>query len=112
MDIVNKVDAGTFTKAECQAIFKKDLKIFEDAVRNSVKVDITQNQFDALVSLAFNIGGGGLARSSIIKLLNAGDVQGAADAFLQFNKQFVGGVLVEAGFLTARRKRERAIFLT
>jgi lysozyme len=54
-------------------------------------VPLTQNQFDALVSLVFNIGGGAFRKSTLLKKLNAGDIQGAADQFLVWNKGTVNG---------------------
>ena len=57
---------------------------------------------------AYNVGTGALQKSTLIKLLNAGDTQGAADQFLRWNK--AGGQVV-AG-LTRRREAERKLFLT
>ena len=73
------VHAGdTITEAEATALMKKDLKVFENAVNNAVKVDISQSQFDALVSLAYNIGVGAIAESDTMKYLNEGKVGHAA----------------------------------
>ena len=73
------VHAGdTITEAEATALMKKDLKVFENAVRSAVKVDISQSQFDALVSLAYNIGVGAIAESDTMKYLNEGKVGHAA----------------------------------
>ena len=73
------VHAGdTITEAEATALMKKDLKVFENAVRSAVKVDITQSQFDALVSLSYNIGTGAFADSDTVKALNEGKVGHAA----------------------------------
>lgn len=73
------VHAGdTITEAEATALMKKDLKVFENAVKNAVKVDITQSQFDALVSLSYNIGTGAFASSDTVKALNEGKVGHAA----------------------------------
>jgi lysozyme len=103
-----KVTAGmTITAAESDDILSRDLAKFENAVNNSVKVPLSQNQFDALVSLAFNIGSAAFAKSTLVRKLNGGDVQGAADAFLNWNK---AGGKVLAG-LTNRRQQERAQFL-
>lgn len=73
------VHAGdTITEAEATELMKKDLKVFENAVKNAVKVEITQPQFDALVSLSYNIGTGALADSDTVKALNEGKVGHAA----------------------------------
>lgn len=72
------------TQAEADALFLKDLSRFERAVRNGVKVPITQNQYDALVSLAFNIGESGFLNSTLLKKLNAGDIDEAANQFMRW----------------------------
>jgi hypothetical protein len=51
-----------------------------------VRVPLTQGQFDALVSLCFNIGGSGFRKSTVVRRLNEGNYRGAADAFLMWNK--------------------------
>lgn len=68
---------------------------------------VTQNMFDALVSLAYNIGTGALAKSSVIKHLKNGDKQAAADAFLAY--KFSGGKFIQG--LLNRRHKERKLFL-
>jgi lysozyme len=99
---------GNISQAEGRALLAKDLIRYEDGVKKSVKVKINQNQFDALVSFAYNVGTGALASSTLLKKLNAGDKRGAADEFLKWDK---AGGRVLAG-LTRRRKAERALFLS
>ena len=72
---------------------------------------ITQNMFDALVSLAYNIGTRGLAGSSVYKYIKAGDYKRAADNFLSWNKGRVNGKLEVLGGLVRRRNDERDLFL-
>lgn len=67
-----------------------------------------QNEFDALASFAFNCGLGALQGSTLRRLYNAGDVAGAADEFVKWNK---GGGRVLAG-LTRRRLAERSLFIS
>ena len=69
------------------------------------KGQITQNMFDALISLAYNIGVGGLSKSSVIRHLKNGDKQKAGDAFLMWKN--AGGKPI----LLKRRQKERAVFL-
>lgn len=103
-----KVTKGmTITAAESDAILSRDLATFERAVERSVKVPLSQNEFDALVSLAFNIGGGAFAKSTLVRKLNAGDKAGAAEAFLSWNK--AGGKVLKG--LVTRRQSERRQFL-
>jgi lysozyme len=83
-------------------VLESDLDAFEAAVRESVKVKVSGNEFDALVSLAFNIGINGFRGSTVVRRLNAGDRRGAADAFRMW---------ANPSMLKARRERERALFL-
>lgn len=97
----------TITAAECDEILSRDLATFEAAVSKAVTAPLNQNQFDALVSLAFNIGAGAFARSTLVKKLNDRDYRGAADQFTVWNK---AGGRVKNG-LVKRRADERALFL-
>ena len=99
----------TTTKALAHAWLRDhSIKTYEDAVTQAVKVPLNQNQFDALVSFAYNVGVGALKQSTALRKLNAGDYAGAADALTMWTK-CNGKVL--AG-LVRRRKEERALFLT
>lgn len=88
-------------------LLRADAKIAADAVRAYVKVPLTQNQFDALTSLTYNIGVGAFKGSTLLRLLNAGDYAGAAAQFARWNKS-QGAVLAA---LDARRASESAQFL-
>ncbi|WP_230951259.1 lysozyme, partial [Xylella fastidiosa] len=79
---------------------------FEPAVRRYVRVPLKQQQFDALVSLSFNIGAGAFHRSTLLKRLNAGDVAGALE---QFHVWKWAGGSIQSG-LIIRRAAERALF--
>lgn len=103
-----KVKKGdTCTLDQANEYFSHDLKRFESSVNNLVKAPLSQNQFDALVSLTYNIGSGNFASSTLLKKLNAKDYAGAADQFPLWNK---GGGKVLKG-LVRRRADERALFL-
>lgn len=101
------VPGMTITAEESDAILSRDLVQYESAVAKAVHVPITQGQFDALTSLCFNIGPGNFAKSMVVKKLNAGDVRGAADAILNWNK--AGGQVLNG--LVKRRTAEREQFL-
>jgi lysozyme len=104
-----KVTPGMkITEAEAEEILARDLGKYEAAVDKAVTVEPTPNQFAAMVSLCYNIGPGNFAKSSVVRKLNAGDVDGAAQSFLMWNKA-AGKVL--AG-LTRRREAEKKLFLT
>lgn len=95
------------SEAEASRILVDMLGEFEAAVDRLVTVPITQHEFDALVSFAYNVGTEALAGSTLLRKLNAGDKAGAADQFLRWDKS-AGKTL--AG-LTRRRQEERALFL-
>ena len=97
----------TITPEQAEARLKAELIHFENGVERLVKVQLTQNQFDSLVSFCFNVGVGALAQSTLLKKLNAGNYLGAADEFLKWCKD--NGKTV-AGLLK-RRESERKIFL-
>ncbi|HCI6538319.1 TPA: lysozyme [Klebsiella variicola subsp. variicola] len=94
--------------ATADRLLRTGVVSFDQSVSKMLKVSVTQNQYDALVSLAYNIGTRALSTSTLMKKLNAGDVKGAADAFLSWNRS---GGKVMAG-LTNRRKAEREVFLS
>lgn len=95
------------TAAQADTYFATDLAPFEAVVNHSIKKPMTQSQFDAMVSLAFNIGPAGFAGSSLVKAFNAGNIALAANDFLLWNKS---GGHVSNG-LVNRRESERALFL-
>lgn len=61
----------TITREEALAIFARDMQSYEDAVRDAIKVPLAEHQFDALGSICFNIGQGGLKGSTFVKKINA-----------------------------------------
>lgn len=103
------VEGKVISETTAENLFIQDLAEFEAAVNGLVTVPLTQGQFDALVSFGFNCGTGpeGLGGSTLLKLLNAGQYDQAADQFSRWNKS---GGKVLAG-LTIRRAQERAMFL-
>lgn len=96
----------TISQGQANILLQKDLVKFATGVNNLVKVPLNQNQFDALVSFAYNLGLGNLGSSTLLKLLNAGDYAGAQGQFIRWNK--AGGQVV-AG-LTTRRQAEANLF--
>lgn len=99
------------THEQAMSILAADVILAENAINANVKVPLTQNAFDACVSLTFNIGTGAFASSTVLKKLNANDFVAAADAFLMWDKGIVNGVKQALPGLTARRTRERTLFL-
>lgn len=99
------------TKAQAEERLRKRLREFEGYINRAVKVKLTQNQFDALVSLVYNIGPTNFLSSTLLRKLNASDYVGAADQFLVWNKGRVDGKLQVINGLTNRRREERELFL-
>lgn len=95
------------TPAQADARLGSELLRYEDAVARACVIPPNQNQFDALVCFAWNVGTGGMAGSSVIKAHNRGDFQSAARAFGLWNK---AGGKVWPG-LTRRRAAESALYL-
>lgn len=101
-----------WTREEADAKFAAELAKFERAVDRLVKVELNQNQYDALVSFSYNCGEGALQKSTILKKLNKGDYAGACAGFSAWNKATVKGKRVVLRGLTRRRAAEAALFAT
>lgn len=98
-----------WTQAQCDARFQTDVTAFAQQVDTALGgAATTQNQFDALVSFAYNVGIGNLRSSTLLRLHKAGDYTGAQGQFARWNKA-AGKVL--AG-LTRRRAAEAALYGT
>lgn len=96
------------TEPQAEELLRRDIAWAENAVNKSAVVPLTQNQFDALVSFVFNVGEGAFGSSTLLRMLNAKDYEGAANQLLRWNKQ-KGRVL---NGLTKRREEERKLFLS
>jgi lysozyme len=99
---------------QASALFANTLGQYVDAVNNYVKVPLTQNQFDAMVSFAYNEGTGALKGSTLLKKLCEKNYQDAANQFLLWTKitNPQTGEKEECGTLKERREKERKLFLT
>jgi lysozyme len=97
-----------WTREEAEQAFREELTRFEAAVNRLVKVPISANAYDALVSFAYNCGEGALSKSNLLKKLNKGDHAGAAREFGNWVNS--NGVKNVPG-LVRRRAEEKAMFL-
>lgn len=97
---------SVWTQAECDAELANDMAKFEAVVDRLVKVELKQNQYDALVSFSYNCGAGALQTSTLLKKVNASDFVGAAK---EFNRWTHGGGRVLLG-LVRRRAAESLLF--
>ena len=89
-------------------ILRADLKPTEAVVNSAVTREITQKQYDALVSFTFNLGVGAFKASKVLSYTNEGNYQAAADELLQY--VYAGGRLIDG--LRKRREEERAMYLS
>lgn len=101
----------TITPKDADELLAYDLKSIENAVSNMIYAPLMQGQFDALVSLAFNISLGQFRESEIVRLMNSGDYLGAANAFDLWRKARLHGRVIVVDALVRRRAAEKALFL-
>lgn len=94
------------TEAVAEELLASDLAEFEKGVSAAVKVDLSQNEFDALVSFSFNVGLGNFKKSTLLKKINLGDKEGAAAEFPKWNK--AGGQVLRG--LIKRRNAEKLLW--
>ena len=101
-------EGDTCSEAEAEEWLVQDSASSAAEVERDVTVPLTDDEFDALVVLTFNIGRGAFRGSTLLKKLDAGDYQGAAQEFGRWNKQ----AGKELAGLTRRRAAEEALFIT
>lgn len=102
----NVGDGDTCTDGQALNWLREDLGWVESCINKNVKIPLVQNEFDALCSLVFNIGCTAFAGSTLLKLLNNADYDGASAQFGRWNKQEGK----ELATLTRRREAERELF--
>jgi lysozyme len=102
----------TITQGEAEDLFRMDVEKTEYATGHVLIRRPNENQFAAMVSLAFNIGDGAFAKSTVCRAFNKGDDAAAAQAFGLWNKITVSGKKIISNGLVARRAKETALFLT
>ena len=101
-------DDRVYSQEEVDGILRHDLDRFERGVERFCPSNLSQGQFDALVSFSFNLGLGTLQRSTLRQKLLRGDTEGAAEEFLK--SCMAGGKILKG--LQNRRRDERALFLS
>ncbi len=105
-------DGLQISPADAEALLREyDLPPVERAILASVHAPLNQNEFDALVSFAFNLGAGAFMQSETRSKLNSGERLAAAEAMTAWRKARVGGRLMVVDALVRRRAAERALFL-
>ena len=99
-------EGKVITQEEADALLGEEIVEYEDYVKAAVKVELNQDQFDALVSWTFNLGTGNLNASTMLKVVNAGDFEGVPAQIKRWNK--AGGKVLEG--LIRRREAEANLF--
>ena len=100
------------SEAEAEELLRQDLKKAEYSVRNNVKVPLTQNQFNALVSFTFNLGSAALEDSTLLKKLNRSEYASVPKELNKWVHGRINGKLVPLKGLVKRRKMEGILFET
>ena len=100
-------DNRTWSKEEVDRILAKDVERFERGVLRFLPIKLSQNEFDAILSFAFNLGLGTLQRSTLRQALIRGDKRAAMQSLRKYNK--AGGKVLKG--LDTRRKDEEALFM-
>ena len=99
-------DADVIDEEGAEAFLIEDLEEFEGYVNDLVEVDLTQNQFDALVAWTFNLGPGALKESTLLRKLNEGDFGDIPHQIRRWNR--AGGQVLNG--LVRRREAEALLF--
>jgi lysozyme len=104
-----KVQKGDkITEQEAQQLLDYFVTAFAQGLKKQLKVELNQNQFNALLSFVYNIGMGAFSKSTMLKLINEGKIEEASKQFAVWNKD--NGVISNG--LINRRKDEEALFNT
>jgi lysozyme len=108
--LIKDHEPRTITKEQAEAYLKQDVSSFEKAVASLIKVTTTEDQFSALVSFAYNLGGHALSESTLLRLHNARKFEEASKEFDRWCKARVGSVLKVFSGLVRRRDAEEALY--
>ena len=95
------------TVEKATIILLKDISVAEKTINRLVKIVLTQNQYDALVSFVFNVGSGGFASSTLLKVINSRQLSKVPAAFRMWNKT---GGRISPGLIN-RREAEISLFM-
>lgn len=105
-------EVSVLTQKKAADLLKSDLEPFEDMVNHNIFAPLSQSQFDALVSLSFNIGSAAFLNSSVVHNLNNGQPLAAAAGFDEWRKSIIVDQTYVVDALVRRRTAEKALFLS
>ena len=97
---------SVITQEQAEQMLVEELHEYEGYINNMVTVELNQNQYDAMVSWVYNLGGGNLKASTLLKVVNQGEFDGVPAQIMRWNK--AGGKVLEG--LTRRRQAEADLF--
>lgn len=100
------------SEREAEYLLRYDLQGIEKMVSEAVHAPLDQNEFDALVSFAWNVGRQNFHASDVLKYVNAGEMLAAAESFNAWRKARVDGRLIVVDALVRRRAAEKHLFLS
>lgn len=103
-------DSGFATDEQIDALLLQDLDSIQRSIRGCIKQPVSQNQYDALVSMAFNIGPSAFCSSTLVKKINTADYKEVPNQMLRWTKARVSGVLTPVQGLVNRRVAEANLF--
>lgn len=98
---------SSVTREQAEKLLNDDVKFAANAVANYVRVPLSENQKNALISFVYNVGANAFKNSTMLSLLNAGNYSGAAE---QFGRWVNAGGKFSQG-LANRRAEEKTLFL-
>ena len=105
-------EGTTVTQEQADATLVETVKGHALSLSKGLTAPATQPQFDAMVSLSYNIGKTAIANSTVLRKHNAGAIKDAAAAFTMWNKVTINGILTYSAGLNNRRHTEKALYLS
>jgi lysozyme len=110
---VTRADVGGYARSPevCERLLREDLAPVEASLKRSVKVPVTQRQYDALADFVFNKGVRAFESSTLLRYMNAGQCRQAAAEFLRWTKARVNGVLRDVKGLVTRARQQHDLFI-
>lgn len=106
----NVKDKDIISNSQADCFLVQDLYFIEQSINQLVKVELNQNQYDALCSFVFNVGVLAFNQSTLLAKLNMGNYIGASNELERWNKITVDGIKQSSTGLTNRRKAEKNLF--
>ena len=100
-------EGDVWSESHADHMLEVELEEFEGYINDNVTANLSQNQFDALVSWVYNLGPANLKASTMLKVLNSGDYEGVPAQIKRWNK--AGGKVLEG--LIRRREAEALLFV-